>query len=52
MIHDLQEHVKEVRMGLFDLIKQEHAIRVLVDTIGQQATLVEADIARRRADQP
>src|SRR5690606_39673585 len=28
-----------------------HAVRCLDDLLGQQATLVEADVARRRADQ-
>jgi hypothetical protein len=39
-------------MRLLDLVEQEHAVRMLVDRVGQQAALVEADIARRRADQP
>ena len=38
-------------MRLLDLVEQQHAMRVLIDGIGQQAALVEADIARRRADQ-
>ncbi len=38
-------------MGLFDFIQQQHAMRMLVDAVGEQAALVEADIARRRADQ-
>ncbi len=39
-------------MRLLDLVEQQHAMRMLVDAVGQQAALVEADIARRRADQP
>ena len=39
-------------MRLLDLVEQQHGVRMLVDRIGQQAALVEADIARRRADQP
>src|SRR3546814_8037486 len=38
-------------MGLLDLVKQQHAVRVLVDRVGQQPALIEADIARRRADE-
>src|SRR3546814_2077869 len=34
-----------------DLVKQQHAVRVLVDRVGQQPALIEADIARRRADE-
>ncbi len=52
VIHDLQEDIEQVRMGLFDLIKQQHRVRVLIDTVGHQPALVEPDIARRRADQP
>ena len=39
-------------MRLLDLVEQQHAVRMLVDAVGQQAALVEADVARRRADQP
>ncbi len=38
-------------MRLLDLVQQQHGVRMLVDRVGQQAALVEADIARRRADQ-
>ena len=38
-------------MGLLDLVEQQHAMRMLVDGVGQQAALLEADIAGRRADQ-
>ena len=38
-------------MGLLDFVEQQHAMRVLVDAIGQHAALIEADIARRRTDQ-
>ena len=52
VIHDLQQDVEQVRMRLLDLVEQQHAVRMLVDAVGQQAALVEADVARRRADQP
>ena len=52
VVHHLQQDVEQVGMRLLDLIEQQHAMRVLVDRVGQQAALVEADIARRRADQP
>ncbi len=52
VVHHLQQDVEEVGMGLLDLVEQQHAMRMLVDRVGQQAALVEADIARRRADQP
>src|SRR3546814_8790212 len=36
---------------LLDLVEQQHAVRMLVDGIGEQPALVEADVARRRADE-
>ncbi len=51
MIHDLQQQIEHIRVCLLDLIEQQHAMRMLGDRLGQQAALVEADIARRRADQ-
>ena len=51
VIHDLQQHVEQIRMRLLDLVEQQHAVRMLVDAVGEQAALVEADIAGRRADQ-
>ena len=52
VIHHLQQDVVDIRMRLLDLVEQQHAMRVLVDAIGQQAALIEPDIARGRADQP
>ena len=51
VIHHLQQQVEDVRMRLLDLIEQQHAVRMLGDRLGEQAALVEADVARRRADQ-
>ncbi len=51
VIHHLQQDVEQVRMRLLDLVEQQHAMRLLVDRVGQQPALVVADIARRRADQ-
>ncbi len=51
MIHDLQQHVIEIRMRLLDFVEQHHTVRMLVHAVGQQAALVEADVAGRRADQ-
>jgi len=49
VIHDLKEDVEEVRMRLLDLVEEKDAMGVLVDAVGEEATLVEADIAGRRA---
>ncbi|MDT4871545.1 hypothetical protein FQZ97_1066780 [compost metagenome] len=51
MVHDLQQQVEDFRMGLLDLVQEQHAVRHLGDGLGQQATLIEPDIARRRTDQ-
>ncbi len=51
VVHHLQEDVEQVRVRLLDLVEQQHAVRMLVDRVGQQAALVVADIARRGADQ-
>ena len=51
VVHDLQQDVEQVGMGLLDFIQQQHGVRMLVDGVGQHAALIEADIARRRADQ-
>ena len=45
VVHDLQQDVEQVRVRLLDLVEQEDAVRVLIDGVGQQAALVEADIA-------
>ena len=51
VVHHLQQQVEDIRVRLLDLIEQQHAVRVLGDRLGEQPTLVEADVARRRADQ-
>ena len=51
MVHDLQQQVEDIRVRLLDLVEQEHAVRSLVDRLGQQAPLVETNVARRGAYQ-
>src|SRR5690606_12669217 len=50
VIHDLQQDIEQVWMRLLDLIEQQHAMRMLVDTVCKQTALVETDISRRGAD--
>jgi hypothetical protein len=52
VVHDLQQDVEHVRVRLLDLVEQDDAVRMLVDLVGQEAALVVADVAWRRADQP
>ncbi len=51
MVHDLKQQVENLRMRFLDLIKQQYAVRLFGDGLCQQPTLVETDIARRRADE-
>ncbi len=51
VIHHLQQQVEDFRVGLFDFIEQQYAMRLLGDRLGEQTALVETDIARRRTDQ-
>ena len=51
VVHHLQQDVEQVRVRLLDLVEQQHAVRMLVDAVGQKPALVEADIAGRGADQ-
>ena len=47
----MQQHIEDVRMGLFNFIKQQHRVGLFGDGLGQQAALVKAHIARRCANQ-
>src|SRR4051812_1048316 len=51
VLQDLQEDVEDVRVGLLDLVEQEHAVRLAAHGLGELAALVVADVARGRADQ-
>ena len=52
MVHDLQKDVEDVAVSLLDLVEQEHRVRMLPDRVHEQATLLEADVPGRRANQP
>jgi len=52
VVHDLQQHIEDVRMGLFDFIQQQHTMRFFGHRFGQQATLIKTHVARGRTDQP
>src|SRR4051794_32790102 len=51
VLQDLQEDVEDVRVGLLDLVEEQHAVRLAAHRLRQLAALVVADVARRRADQ-
>ncbi len=51
MVHDLQKDIEQVRMGFLDLVKQDNRMRMLINGIGQKATLIKPDITGRRTNQ-
>ena len=50
VIKNLQQHIENVRVRLFNFIKKNNAVRLSSDLLGQLAALLIADISRRRAD--
>ena len=52
VIQDLQQHIENIRMRLFDLIKENDRIGFTPHRLGQMAALLIAHIAGRGADQP
>ena len=52
VVHHLQQDVEDVGVRLLDLVEQQHRVGMLADRVDQQAALLEADVSRRRADQP
>ena len=49
-VEHLQEDVKDLRVRLFYLVKQQHRVRPVAHQLGEGSALLVADIARRRAD--
>ena len=51
VIHHLQQDIENIRVSLLHFIQQQHRVGVFGHRLGQQASLVEADIAGRRPHQ-
>ena len=51
IIEYLQQHVEDLRIGLFDLIEQHHGVRATAHGFGQLTALLVTHVARSRADQ-
>ena len=51
VVHHLQEHIQDVRVRLFHFVKQQHAVRILADDIGQAAAFFVAHVAGRRPEE-
>ena len=49
--HHLQQHVEHVGMRLLDLVQQDDGVGPAANFLGQLAAFLEADVARRSADQ-
>ena len=50
-VEHLQQQIEDVRMGLFDLVKQDDGVGFAAHLLGQLAALFVTDVARRRADE-
>ncbi len=51
VVQDLEHDVEDIRMGFFDLVKQQNGIGPATDSLRQIPALFVSDIARGRADQ-
>ena len=52
VVQDLEQDVEHVGVGLLDLVKEDDAVGLAPDLLGELAGLVVAHIARGRADDP
>ena len=52
VVQHLQQRVEDVRVGLLDLVEEDHAVRAAPDLLGELSGLVVADVAGRGADEP
>ena len=46
-VHDLQQNIHNIRMRLFDLVKQQYRMRMLLYHLCEQSALLVTDISRR-----
>jgi len=52
IFHDLQEHVKDIRVSLFDLVQEDDTVGPVAHRVGQLASFPVADVTGGCADQP
>ncbi len=52
VVEDLEQGVEDVRVGFFDFVEEDDAVRVAADGFAELAAFLVADVAGRRADQP
>ena len=51
VVEHLQQHVKDIRMGLLHLVEQDHGVRTTAHGLGELAALVVTHVSRGRTDQ-
>ena len=52
VVEDLEQDVEDVRVGLLDLVEQDHLVGPAADRFGQLAALLVADVAGGCPDEP
>src|SRR5580698_4027047 len=51
IIHDLQKNIEDIRVRLFNFVKENYCVRMPPHLLGELPTLLVADVSGRRADQ-
>ena len=51
VVEHLQQHVKDIRMGLLHLVEQDHGVWTTAHGLGELAALVVTHVSRGRTDQ-
>ena len=51
VVEDLQKYIEDIRMRLFDFVKQDYRVRFPPDGFRKLSAFIIADISRRRSDQ-
>ena len=52
VLQDLQQDIEHIRVRLFDLVQEHHAVGLAPHRLGKLAALLIAHIAGSRADEP
>ena len=51
-IKDLKEQVKDISVGFFHLVEENHAVGFSFDFVGEKTAFFETDVAGRCTDKP
>ncbi len=52
VVEHLQKHIEHIRMGLFNLVKKHHRVRLSPDRFRELSALLITHISGRRSNQP